>query len=74
MDETLLNEADLIEEDTGALELVVGALLMVLALDQIGGSDVTVGYSEVGSGLGVDEAPGPSPSQVTLYDGLPTLI
>ena len=50
------------------------AVLMVLELDQLGGSDVTVGYSEVGSGFGVDEAPGPSPSQVTLYDGLPMLI
>jgi hypothetical protein len=74
VDETLLDETDLVEEDTGALELVVGAVLMVLELDRMGGSDVTVGYSEVGSGFGVDEAPGPSPSQVTLYDGLPMLI
>ena len=45
MDETLLDEADLVEEDTGDLELVVGAVLMVLELDQMGGSDVTVGCS-----------------------------
>ena len=69
-----MDEAGLVEEDTGGLELVVGAVLMVLELDRIGGSDVTVGYSEVGSGFGVDEAPGPSPSQVTLYDGLSMLI
>lgn len=70
----MVDEAGLVEEDTGGLELVVGAVLMVLELDRIGGSDVTVGYSEVGSGFGVDEAPGPSPSQVTLYDGLSMLI
>ena len=44
MDETLPEEADLVEEDTGDLELVVGTVLAMLELDQRGGNDVTVGY------------------------------
>ena len=44
MDETLPEEADLVEEDTGDLELVVGAVLPMLELDQTGGNDMMVGY------------------------------
>jgi hypothetical protein len=44
VDETLLEEADLVEEETRDLELVVGAVLAMLELDQTGGNDVIVGY------------------------------
>jgi hypothetical protein len=72
VDEILLDEADLVEEDAKDLELVIEAELATLEFDHTGGRDMMEEYSEVGFGVGVgsvvgvDEAPGPSPSQVIL--------
>jgi hypothetical protein len=77
---TLLVEIDLlVEEETDKVELKLttfedDVVLVMLELDQIGGNDTTdekvdvgVGFDVgMGSGVRVDEAPGPSPSQVML--------
>lgn len=77
------------DEDSKVEELVTGGEgvgFAIVELAQMGGSDMTGGCSEVGfgggtgcgvevgSGLSVDEAPGPPPSQVILKDGFPILI
>jgi hypothetical protein len=76
----LLVEADLLaEEETSEVELLLVTFedeveLAMLELIQIGGSESTgdevglgVGFGvKLGSGVGVDEAPGPLPFQVML--------
>ncbi len=45
---------------------MIDAEVTILELDQTGGGDMVEEYSEVGFGVGVEEAPGPSPSQLML--------